>query len=133
MDGSQGKTFDATTTVVNMTKTTEKITSFAQGNVEAILQSGQVWAAGFQAISKTMATTAQVHLDQTMSIWKALMTVKSVSDATNLRASLAQAPFETALAETGKLADASLKLIVEAMAPITERITLAAEVFKPPL
>jgi hypothetical protein len=80
-----------------------------------------------------MATTAQVHLDQTMSIWKALMTVKSVSDATNLRASLAQAPFETALAETGKFADASLKLMVDAMAPITERITLAAEVFKPPL
>jgi hypothetical protein len=116
--------------MVNLTKTTEKITSFAQGNVEAMIQSGQVWAAGWQAISKTMATTAQVHLDQTMSIWKAMMTAKSVSEATNLRSSLAPAPFETAFTETGKLADASIKLIVETMAPITERITLAADAFK---
>jgi phasin family protein len=132
MDGSQGKIFDTTTTMVSMTKTTEKITSFTQGNVEAIIQSGQVWAAGCQALTKTMATTAQAHLDQTMSIWKAMMTVRSVSEATNLQASLVQAPFETAFAETGKLADESLKLIVEAMAPITARITLAAEMFRPP-
>jgi phasin family protein len=131
MDGSQGKTPDTTTTMVTMTKTTEKITSFTQGNIEAVIQAGQVCTAGCQAISKTMATTAQAHLDQTMSIWKAMMTVRSVSEATNLQASFVQAPFETAFAETGKLADASLKLISETMAPITERITLAVEVLKP--
>jgi hypothetical protein len=130
MDGSQGKTFDATTTMVNLTKTTEKITSFAQGNVEAIIQSGQVWAAGCQSISKTMATMAQAHLDQTMSVWTAVTTVKSLSEAMNLN--LTQAPIETAFAEAGKLADASMKLVVETMAPITERITLAAEAFRHP-
>jgi hypothetical protein len=57
---------------------------------------------------------------------------RASGEATNLRSSLVQAPFGIAFAETGKLADASLKLIVEAKAPITERVTLATEVFRPP-
>jgi phasin family protein len=132
MDGSTGTTMDATKTVANLTKTTEQITSFSQGNVEAIMKSSQVWAAGCQAISKSMATTAQAHLDQTMSTWKALITVKSLREAMDLRASLTHAAFETAFAEAGKLTDASMKLVEETMAPITERITLAAEKFKHP-
>jgi hypothetical protein len=132
MDGSQGKTFDATRTLDSLTKTTEQITSFSQGNVEAIMRSGQVWAAGCQAISKTMATTAQVHFDQTMSTWKALMTVKSLGEAMDLRASLTHAPFETAFAEAGKLTDASMRLAEQTMAPIVERCRLAAEKFTRP-
>jgi phasin family protein len=130
MDGSTGMTMDATKTVANLTKTIEQITSFGQGNVEAIMKSGQIWVAGSQAISKTMATTAQAHLDQTMSTWKALINVKSLREAMDMRASLTHAPFETAFAEAGKLTDASMKLVEETMAPITERITLAAEKFR---
>jgi hypothetical protein len=39
-------------------------------------------------ISKTMAATAQTQLDQNMSAWKALITVKSLRGAMDLRASL---------------------------------------------
>jgi hypothetical protein len=93
---------------------------------------GQIWAAGCQAISKTMATTAQAHLDQTMSSWKALITVKSLREAVDLRASLTHAPFETAFAEAGKLTDASMRLAEQTMTPIVERFRLAAEKFTRP-
>jgi hypothetical protein len=132
MDGSQGKTFDATRTLDSLTKTTEQITSFSQGNVEAIMRSGQVWAAGCQAISKTMATTAQAHFDQTMSAWKALTTVKSPKEATDLRASLTQRSLQSAFAETGKLTDATMRLAEQTMAPIVERFTLVTEKFTRP-
>ena len=130
MDGSPGTSFDARTTMDNLTKTTEEIASFSQGNVDAIMKAGQVWAAGCQAISKTMAATTQAHLDQTMSTWKALTSVKSLREAMDLRASLRRTSFEAAFAETGKLADASMKLAEETMGPITERILLAVEKFK---
>jgi phasin family protein len=129
MDGSKGKIVDVTKTVANLTKTTAEITSFSQGNVEAIMKSGQVWAAGCQAISKTMAAAAQAHLDQNMATWKALISVKSLKEAMDLRASLPHTSFETAFAETGKLTDASMKLVEQTMAPITERVTLAVEKF----
>jgi phasin family protein len=118
--------------VDDLTKTTKQITSFGQGNVEAIMRSGQIWATGCQAISKTIAETAQAHLDQTMSTWKTLITTKSIKEAMDLRASLSPAPFETAFVEAGKLADASIRLVQETMAPITERITLAVEKLKHP-
>jgi hypothetical protein len=132
MDGSQGKTFDATRTLDSLTKTTEQITSFSQGNVEAIMKSGQIWAAGCQAISKTMATTAQAHLDQTMSVWKALISVKSLKEAMDLRASLPHTSFETAFSETGKVTDATMKLAKQTMTPIIERFRLASEKFTRP-
>jgi phasin family protein len=129
MDGSTGMTTDATKTVSNLTKTTAEITSFSQGNVEAIMKSGQAWAAGCQAMSKTMAAAAQTHLDQTMSNWKALISVKSLKEAMDLRANLTHTSFETAFAETAKLTDASMRLAEHTIAPITERITLAVEKF----
>lgn len=129
MDGSQGKTFDATRTLDSLTKTTEQITSFSQGNVEAIMRSGQVWAAGCQAMSKTMAAAAQAHLSQTMTNWKALISVRSLKEAMDLRANVTHTSFETTFAETRKFTDASMRLAEQTMAPITERITLAVEKF----
>jgi hypothetical protein len=132
MDGSTGMTMDATKTMANLTKATEQMASFCRGNVEAILKSGQIWAAESQAISKTMATTAQTHLDQTMSAWKALTTVKSLKEAADLRASLAQRSVQTAFAEAGKLTDATMRLAEQTMAPIVERFTLVTEKFTRP-
>jgi hypothetical protein len=130
MDGSTGMTMDATKTMAKLTKATEQVASFNQGNIEAIMRSGQVWAAGCQAISKTMASTAQAHLDQTMSIWKALISVRSLKEAMDLRASLPHTSFETAFAETGKVTDATMRLAEQTMTPIVERFALAAEKFR---
>ena len=113
-------------------KTAEELVAFGQGNVEAIMRSGQIWAAESQAISKTMATTAQTHLDQTMSAWKALTTVKSLKEAADLRGSLAQRSVQTAFAEAGKLTDATMRLAEQTMAPIVERFTLVTEKFTRP-
>jgi hypothetical protein len=132
MDGLTEMTMGTTKNLTNWTKTTAEIASFSQGNVEALMKSGQVWAAGWQDIAKTMAATAQAHLDQTMSTWKALASVKSVQGAKDLRASLPHTSFETAFAETGNLTDASIKLVEQAMAPIMERFTLAVEKFTRP-
>ncbi|MDB5400261.1 MAG: phasin family protein [Rhodopila sp.] len=132
MDGSTGTTMATTKTMANLTKTTAEITSFSQGNFEAIMKSGQVWVAGWQAMSKTMAASAQAHLDQSKSTWKALISVKSLKEAMDLRASLMDTSFQAAFAETGKLADESMRLAEQTMAPITERITLAVEKFAHP-
>jgi hypothetical protein len=132
MDDSTGMTIDATKTVPNLTKATEQMASFSQGNIEAIMRSGQVWAAGCHALSKTMASTAQTHLDQTVSVWKALISVRSLKEAMELQANLPHMPFETVFAETGKVTDATMRLAEQTMTPIVERFRLAAERFTRP-
>src|SRR5262249_8879815 len=51
-------------------KTAEELVAFGQGNVEAIVKSGQIWAAGVQDIGKQVAANAQASFDETMSTFK---------------------------------------------------------------
>lgn len=110
-------------------KSAEEFVAFSQGNYEAFVKSGQIWAAGMQDISKQMAASAQASFEETMSTFKALTTVKSLKDAMDLQASYARSAMEKTMAESGKLTDASLKLTEQAIAPITARVSLAVEKF----
>src|SRR5262249_54357792 len=91
-------------------KTAEEIMAFSQGNLEAMVKCGQIWAAGVQDIGKQMAANAQASFDETMSTFKALSSAKSLKDAFDLQATLARSTIEKTLAESGKLTDASMKL-----------------------
>jgi phasin family protein len=108
-------------------RTAEELVAFSQGNVEAMVKSGQVWAAGVQDISKQMAATAQASFEETVSTFKALSSVKSLKDAIELQASFARSTMEKTLAESGRLTDASVKLTEQTLAPLTARVSLAVE------
>jgi phasin family protein len=110
-------------------KTAEDLVAFSQGNVEAVMKSGQIWAAGVQDLSKQVAATAQASIDETMATFRALASVRSFKDAIDLQASFARATLEKTLTESGKLTDASFRLTEQALAPITARVTLAVEKF----
>jgi phasin family protein len=110
-------------------KTAEELVAFGQGNVEAMMKSGQIWAAGMQDFSKLIAANAQASFDETLSTFKALSGAKSLKDAFELQANLARSTLEKTVAESGKLTDASLKLTEQTMAPLTARFSLAMEKF----
>lgn len=110
-------------------KTAEELMAFSQGNLEAAVKSGQIWAAGVQDIGKQIAASAQASFDDTMSAFKALTSAKSLKDAFDLQANLARSTLEKTLAESGKLTDASVKLTEQALAPLSARFSLAIEKF----
>ena len=110
-------------------KTAEELMAFSQGNLEAMVKSGQIWAAGVQDIGKQIAANAQASFDETVSTFKALSSVKSLKDAFDLQASLARSTLEKTVAESGKLTDASMKLTEQTLAPLTARVSLAMEKF----
>jgi phasin family protein len=110
-------------------KTAEELMTFGQGNVEAMVKSGQVWTAGMQDISKQIAATAQASFDETVTTFKALSSARSLKDAFELQASFARSAMEKTLAESGRLTDASMKLTEQTLAPLTARVSLAVEKF----
>ncbi|HUD59399.1 MAG TPA: phasin family protein [Acetobacteraceae bacterium] len=110
-------------------KTAEEMVAFGQGNVEALVKSGQIWATGMQDLGKQMAATAQASFEETMATFKAFSSVKSLKDAFDLQANLARSTMEKTLAESGKLTDASMKLTEQTLAPITARVSMAVEKF----
>ena len=110
-------------------KTAEELVQFNQGNFEAFVKSSQIWAAGVQDITKQAAASAQASFEETVSTLKALTSVRSVREAVDLQTNLARTSIEKAVGETGRLADASVKLVERALAPLTARVTLAVEKF----
>jgi phasin family protein len=111
--------------VTRAMKTAEQVAHFSQGNMEALMKSSQIWASGWQDISKAMAAT----MDETMSALKALTGVKSLKEAIDLQTSFAKTSMEKAMAESGKLTENSLKLAEQAFAPISARVNAAVETF----
>jgi phasin family protein len=114
---------------MTMMKSTEDLVAFSQANVEAFVKSGQIWSAGVQELTKQFATTAKASFDESVSTFKAMSTAKSVKEALEMQSDFAKTSLEKALAESNKLADAGLKLTEETLAPITARLTVAAESF----
>ena len=110
-------------------RTAEEVAQFNQGNIEAFVKSGQIWAAGVQDISKQIAASSQASFEEAVSTFKALTSVKSLKEALELQAKLARSSVEKAVADTSRLTDASIKLTEQVLAPLTARVTLAVEKF----
>lgn len=110
-------------------KNAEELLSFSQGNMEALMKAGQIWATGLQDLSKQVAASAQASLDETVSAFKAMTTAKSLKEAIDLQSSLARTAMEKAMTGSGQFADASFKLAEQAFAPLTARFQLAAQRF----
>jgi hypothetical protein len=105
--------------------------SLGQGSLEGLIASQQIWTAGMQDIAATMAATSQAQLTRAIAAFKALSGVKSLPEALELQSHYARGWLDHAMADSGKLTAASMKLAADSIAPITRRMTLAAEVFKP--
>jgi phasin family protein len=110
-------------------RTAEELVSFGQGNLEAVMKSGQIWFAGVQDISKQVTSTAQEQVDASVSALRALSTVRSPKEAFAWQTNVARSSFERTMAETRRLTDSSYKLVEQTVAPLAARVSVAFERF----
>lgn len=102
---------------------------FGQGNIEALTKSAQIWMTGVQDLSKQVAASFQSSVQETTGAFKTLSTVKSLREAFDLQCGYARTAMEQAIAESGRLTQASLQLTEQALAPVAERVRLGGEIF----
>jgi len=110
-------------------KTGEEMISFGQGNFEAVTRASQIFATGMQDLTQHYAATAKASMEEAMSSFKALSSAKSIKDAMEIQSQLMRGMFEKAVSQHSFLTDSSIKLSEQALAPITARVSLAAEKF----
>jgi phasin family protein len=115
--------------VAKAMKTAEQMAHFSQGNVEALMKSSQIWTTGLTDISKLIAASAKASMDETMTTFKAMASVKSLKEAFDLQQAFARASLEKAMTESGKVTEHSLKMAEQAMAPLSARVNAAVETF----
>jgi len=114
-------------------KAAEEAAEFGRGNIEAFTKSTQTLTVGMQDLGKQFFAMSQALTDHAMESAKALAAVKSLKEATDIQAAFAKAAMERAMAETGRLQESAMRLAEQAGAPLTARMTLAAEKMAKPL
>jgi phasin family protein len=103
------------------------MTEFAKGNVEALVESGKVLSAGAQDLGKAYAEDAKAVYETLTADMKEVAAIKSPTELFQLQGKVARRNFDAMVAYSSKTGDAMLKLYADAFAPITGRVSLAAE------
>jgi phasin family protein len=103
---------------------------FTKGNVEALVESGKILAAGLQDMGKDYVAEGKTALETVQADIKELAAVKSPADFFKLQGEILRRNFDAAVATGSKRSEAALKLAGDAFAPLSTRVSLAVEKVK---
>lgn len=107
-----------------------EVTEFTRGNVEALVESGKIFAAGAQDIGSTYVADSRAAFETLTADIKELAAAKSPTDFVKVQGDLLRRNFDAAVAAGSKNSEAMLKLFNEAFAPISGRVSLAVDKVK---
>ena len=103
---------------------------FTKGNLEAVVESGKILAAGLQDMGKTYVAEGKSAVETLTADVKEIAGVKSPADFFKLQGELMRRNFDAAVASGSKHSEAMVKLAGDAFAPISTRVSLAVEKVK---
>lgn len=106
------------------------LNEFTKGNVEALVESGKVLAAGLQDLGKVYVEDAKTGFETMTADVKELATVKSPADFFKLQGEILRRNFDAAVATGSKRSEAIVKLANDAFAPVQNRVSIAIEKVK---
>ena len=103
---------------------------FTKGNVEALVESGKVLAAGLQDLGKVYVEDAKTGFETMTADVKELAAVTSPADFFKLQGEILRRNFDAAVATGSKRSEAIVKLANDAFAPVQNRVSIAIEKVK---
>lgn len=117
----------AKTTYETSTVALGEANDFAKGNVEALVESSKLLAAGLQELGSTVVAESKSAFETITADVKELAAVKSPTEFFQLQSAMVRKSFDGAVAQASKNSEAMIKLATAVMSPITTRVSLAAE------
>ncbi len=109
------------------TSMVSEMTEAAKGNVEAVVESGKIMAAGAQDLGKTYADEAKAAYETLTADLKDMAGVKSPTELFQLQGKIMRRNFDAMVASSSKSTESAMKLANDAFAPISARVNLAVE------
>ena len=114
---------------VDAQKGYEELAKFQKETLDAVTESGQLFAKGAEAMGKRAATFAQGAMEQAMAHAKSLMSAKNVNDVMELHTSFLKQTYEKTVAEANALQTMGVKLANESIVPIKSKAEAAVTKF----
>ena len=109
------------------TEMTKEAVAFQKGNLEALVESGKILASGIQDMGRTCVEEAKSVAETTQDDVKKFAAIKSPTEMFQLQGEIARRNFDAMVSTTSKNTETMLKLVNEAFAPMSNRMSLAAE------
>ncbi|MDC8754939.1 phasin family protein [Erythrobacter sp. sf7] len=100
---------------------------FGKANVEAVVESGKIFFAGAQNIVKSDLETGKAVLETVTEDAKKVAAIKSPTELMQLQGEIARRNFDAMVAFGSKRTETLMKLYNDAFAPISNRVSVAAE------
>ncbi|MFO6430699.1 phasin family protein [Erythrobacter sp. W302b] len=122
---TRAKTAYAQTTVL-----ASEATEFTKANVEAVVESGKIFIAGAQELLKDNVETGKTAIETVTEDAKKVAAVKSPTELFQLQGEIARRNFDALVSYGSKRTEAWVKLYNDAFAPISNRVSVAAEKIK---
>lgn len=104
-----------------------EVSDFTKGNLEAVMESGKILAEGIQGIGSELVAEGRSNFEAMSGDIKELAAAKSPSDFFKVQGDMMRKNIDSAVAVSAKNSEAMLKLVSDAMAPISGRVSLAME------
>ncbi len=114
-------------------KNYDEAADFSRGTLDAFVASSNVFARGFEEISRHFAGYAQAVMEGNAAHAKRLFGARSLPEVMDLQTVWAKERFDDVVAESTKAQERSVKLFTEAAAPLNSRFNEAVEKFSKPL
>lgn len=103
---------------------------FSKGNVEALIESGKIFAAGVQDLGKDYVEAGKSAFETLVADAKELAGAKTPADFLKLQGEVLRRNFDAAVAVGSKRSEALVKLANESFAPISTRVSVAIDKVK---
>ncbi|NQV47569.1 MAG: phasin family protein [Rhodospirillaceae bacterium] len=111
----------------------EDFLAIGQGNVEALVESGSLFAKGVQEFNKIWFDLAQASALESANVAKTVLACKTLPEMLEVQGNLGKSNYEKMLADGQKLSGLSMKLAEEVSQPISARVNVAVEKLSKPL
>ena len=109
------------------TEMTSEVTEFTKGNVEAMVESGKILAGGMQDMGRAAVEDTKTAFETMTADMKKFAAVKSPTELFKLQGEIARRNFDAMVGYSSKNAEKAVKLANDAFAPISSRVSVAAE------
>jgi phasin family protein len=109
------------------TKSMEEMSSFARGNVEAMVEAGRVAAKGIETMAQQVVEMAKRNAEATTTAVRSFAGAKNANELIQLQSDFAREQFDKFVADGSKLTEMFVKFAGEAFEPISNRFALAAD------
>ena len=104
-----------------------EVGEFSKANVEAVAESGKIFFSGAQELVRDNVETSKTVVETVTEDAKKIAAIKSPTELMQLQGELARRNFDAVVSYGSQRTEAWVKLYNEAFAPISNRVSVAAE------